>query len=423
MAYRYSNVRFNDGAGRDEVRREPISIWWAVVAAAEETLQSGSLAGSWVKLFENHLSNSQWLRWREDLAGSGEMRRAYSALYGRFFARGLLRGKLGISRFVSLRRNETRVSNMPFPVSVHRRQKGDIPDWIAWNDSAGQLALCEAKGNLSAIDFLLPGTPKCIGPAKKQFGRVVVRGANRFVGAQRWVVANRWSTEIRDVEPASLLWDPPTGSSLKEEEIADFREAMTNGWLDQICHGFGWETGENLVAEGIRSLPVRVRAQRGPLPAEGRWLSDNGEGDEGGDDERKKLQGHIFNEELTTVKSRSLLTDLNGHLIPYLDENPEMLPELAMPRHEKKEYEGDFIITLATRFGLRPILNKREFNSIKKDQELARKFDQPALLLALPKGFSARKKIGAPIWEDDGGIAYENDLSVFDLRTAEIDLV
>ena len=61
------------------------------------------------------------LRWRGDLAASAEMRRAYSALYGRFFGRAVLASRLGLTHFVPLDSDRTRVGN---GVEVRRISRG-----------------------------------------------------------------------------------------------------------------------------------------------------------------------------------------------------------------------------------------------------------------------------------------------------------
>ena len=101
-SYRWSRHRTHDGAGNDSIGLAPISLWWVARAAAEETLQGAPLVAAWLKLFREHLSvgDRYWLRWRGDLAESAELRRAYSGLYGRFFARALLSEHLGFSRFL-----------------------------------------------------------------------------------------------------------------------------------------------------------------------------------------------------------------------------------------------------------------------------------------------------------------------------------
>ncbi len=99
MSLRYAFTRIVDpGAGTDVVQLGPFDLWWAAISAAEETIQGSPLASAWLRLFQDHLSrdDTSELRWAGDLAESAETRRAYSALYGRFFGRAFLASRLGI---------------------------------------------------------------------------------------------------------------------------------------------------------------------------------------------------------------------------------------------------------------------------------------------------------------------------------------
>jgi hypothetical protein len=128
------------------------------------------------------------------MAESAELRRAYSGLYGRFVARALLSNHLGLTRFLSLKRNGLMV---PGSVEVRRTAKGDIPDWLAWDEQNSRLVLGEAKGSLSSNDFLVAGGPKCARDGKAQFDRVETYHGTSVVQPARWVAATRWATDQR----------------------------------------------------------------------------------------------------------------------------------------------------------------------------------------------------------------------------------
>ena len=115
MSYRWIHVRKVDpGAGRGVVEHRWLNLWWAALAASDETIRGGPLAPAWLRLFEAHLSRSEtaMLRWRGHLGESAEMRRAYSGLYGRCFARAVLAAELGITLFFRCRR-----VSLPSPVA------------------------------------------------------------------------------------------------------------------------------------------------------------------------------------------------------------------------------------------------------------------------------------------------------------------
>ena len=131
-----------------------------------------------------------------DLAESAELRRTYSD--GRFVARALLTHHLGFTRFLSLKRNGLEVQGS---VKVERTNGRDIPDWLAWDDRHSRFVLGEAKGSLTAADFLSPGMPKCVGNGKDQFDRVRTCKRGRIIHPARWVLQHvgqqMFETEIR----------------------------------------------------------------------------------------------------------------------------------------------------------------------------------------------------------------------------------
>ena len=206
MSCRWTHLRQVDpGTGLDVVERRWLNLWWAAVAAADETIQGGPLAPAWLRLFEAHLSCSEtaMLRWRGHLGESAEMRRAYSGLYGRYFARAVLAAELGITLFLPLRTNETPI---PGGVTVSRVDDGDIPDWIAWDPEDGRHVLCEAKGRLSDPGRrFLGGKPDCIDAGKAQFDRVeVTNSSGRHIAPRDWIAASLWSTDRVRRDPVSL---------------------------------------------------------------------------------------------------------------------------------------------------------------------------------------------------------------------------
>ena len=105
MPYRWTRLRKVDQNGGAGVSGKwPVSLFRAALCAAEETTQGSPFAPAWLRLFQEHLSTREpnMLRWRGNLGSSSEVRRAYSGLYGRYFARALLAGELGITDFIPL---------------------------------------------------------------------------------------------------------------------------------------------------------------------------------------------------------------------------------------------------------------------------------------------------------------------------------
>ena len=246
MPYRWTRLRKVDRNGSTGVSGEwPISLFRAALCAAEETIQGSPFASAWLRLFQAHLSvcEPEMLRWRGNLGSSSEVRRAYSGLYGRFFARALLAGELGITDFIPIELPRKLYCKRNFgDVTVHRVGEGDVPDWIAWDPRRPGHVLCEAKGRLSVSPReFLTGVPACINKGKEQFARVEVRDfGNRRIATRNWVAVNRWSTDAGKEQAVSLLWDPPNdGESLTPEEARGHGEAMRRHRLRALARGLG----------------------------------------------------------------------------------------------------------------------------------------------------------------------------------------
>ena len=80
------------------------------------------------------------------LGQSREVKVALSGLFGRFVARAYLEKYFGLSVFAHLGRG-TLVLDGPRQIDVHRREQGDLPDWIACTASLSNLTVAEAKGS------------------------------------------------------------------------------------------------------------------------------------------------------------------------------------------------------------------------------------------------------------------------------------
>ena len=265
MPYRYIHIRTVDPNNKTVIH--PFSLIRAALAAAEETIQGGPLVNSWLQLFQSHLSEQEtdWLQWKDDLAVSAEMRRAYSAMYGRYFARGILTQKFGLENFVSLERNGRAIEN---GVTVSRTRKGDIPDWIAWDPFNNSYVLVEAKGILRGKDSIfLKGCPSCIEAGKKQFQRVSVKDRNnRLVRTRNWVAANLWSTDDHPHSPVSLLWDPEGyGEDLSDGEIQEHRVAIRKYRMAKLATGMGFSIQPNGKISGL-NVEVSVKPKPDRIP-------------------------------------------------------------------------------------------------------------------------------------------------------------
>jgi hypothetical protein len=409
-SYRWTTHRLYEGPGKDYSGDAPISLWRIARCAAEETLQGSPLASAWLKLFRTQLSGGDkyWLRWSGDFAESAELRRAYSGLYGRFFARALLSHHLGHSRFVSLKRNGVTI---PGSVSVNRSMKGDIPDWIAWDDASSRFVLCEAKGSLTAKDFLVKGGPQCVLEGKKQFTRVEVIDGTTVVKPLKWVAATRWATEARKGNPITVLWDPPTdGEPFSAADASRHRKAITMAWLDSIAPGLGWSRGDELISNDRAREALIVRASPGPMPEDKDWTPPIG-----GDGSSQISSG------MTSIGVSSQVSD--EPVLPRLETSDVYAGTqlLAPPKPEKSPLKRGFLAAIVTRFGVRPVRYAGDFEFLQREQERARNLEEPAMLVGIPLNLDPGRRPTRDAWIDGAGISAVGDLAVFDLRQVEVE--
>ena len=384
MPYRYVYIRIvnpNDTQGETEFR--PFSLLWAALAASEETMQGGLMASAWLGLFQSHLSDKEnvLLRWHGDLAESAEIRRAYSAMYGRYFSRGLLASRFGFSDFVSLERGGVVLDG---GVTVSRSKKGDIPDWIAWDPAAGSYVLAEAKGRLTGNeDDFLYKKPSCVDGGKAQFGRVKVSDSNgRQIRTRNWVVANLWSTDQRPKDSVSLLWDPEgNGEELLREEIPLHAAAIRGHRIAKIATGLG--RAESLrLGEKTSGLAVRIRiepSKNGPPRA---------------------------------PKSKKLVTRILKGSCTHTHEPAE---EPAREHHE-----GVYVASLVTPLGVRPILDRSDLEAAHAVQRLAREEGEPAMVYGLSTSALANADYKGTLWLSGGGIASTDGAGLFDLKEIQL---
>ena len=341
----------------------PVSLWRAALSAAEETIQGGPLAPAWLQLFRAHLSGSdeEMLRWRGDLGENFEMRRVYSGLYGRYFARALLASELGITDFISLDGDIV----MQNGIKVTRTDRGDIPDWIAWDSRAGAYILGEAKGRLAGSEQgFLNGTPSCVHAGKAQFDRVAVRDSDgRTIATRNWVAANLWATDERRRGPVSLLWDPPDdGDSLLDDELPRHADAIRKHRNAAITKRLG-----------APAFTVRIAIE----PS----------------DDRES---------------------------PAFLKAAEDTPLGPIERPSRELHEGDYLAAIITPLGVRPIRGADDLKTAQGISEEADRAGEPAMIFGLAKGESKTAESREVSWLSDNGIASRDGLSLFNLSKVDV---
>lgn len=372
MLYRNTIIRIVDpNTGGNSIEYRQFDLHWAALAAAEETLQGGPLYSAWLRLFQTHLSNNaRKLQWRGDLAESAEMRRAYSAIYGRYFSRGILASRLGVTDFVSLERKNTTIKD---GVTVNRKSKGDIPDWIAWDPINGSYVLAEAKGNLTGKEKqYLCEEPPCIKAGKAQFGRVRVKDSHgRKIRTRNWVTANLWSTEVRKRLPVSLLWNHiEQGEDLRKHEIpvhaAAIRKHRIASIATRLMHSESFRPGQE-----ISSTKLQISIQ----PS---------------DEEQLKFNS-----------------------FPYF--KSERIEELSTELHE-----DIYIAAIITPLGVRPILGKPDLEYALDVQHRVNEGIEVAMIYGLSMDAVMGSDYKRTAWLSGGGIASTDGAGLFNLKDAQI---
>ena len=384
MPYRYTNIRIVEPTKKsDRIEFRPVSLLWAALAAAEETMQGSPLASAWLRLFQGHLSISetQILRWRDDLAESTEMRRAYSAMYGRYFSRALLASRFGFTNFVPLSRNDTPIEN---GVTVRRIKRGDIPDWIAWDPAARSYVLAEAKGSLTGRDRnFLYERPTCVATGKAQFDRVeVIDSHNRIIRTRNWVAANLWTTDERRRRSVSLLWDPEgDGDELLSNEIPVNAAAIRGRRIANIAMGLGRPKTLRLGAENLgQTVRISIQPSEDDLPPEP--AAD------------KMMRGDK-------------------------DSGSSVFPPIEEPSREK--HEDVYVAALITLLGIRPIRDSADLVTTRSVQHRVRKGNEPAMVYGISTSALTTADYKQTIWLSGGGLASPDGAALFDLKQIELD--
>lgn len=212
-------------------------------AAAVETLQIDLVARGWASLFTALLdpaANRDDLVWAgKGPGGEAEVKRAYSALFGRFFGRAVLENEHDCLYMRQVRDG----LDIGMGKTIQRRSgvgaDGDLPDWVGWSASSGCVTVCEAKGSHDRGNWRTR-RPQVLKNALDQIGRVEIVDAVGPVQSKGWAVASRWATTQNGVEPTIITEDPPiNGRKLPFDEAVRMAEEMKALWLSDLLDGMG----------------------------------------------------------------------------------------------------------------------------------------------------------------------------------------
>ena len=180
-----------------------------------EILQTSPAANPFGFLFDSLLaSGTTNLMWKEDgLGRSVEMRRAFSAIFGRFFARAYLECYHNFTWFGPISGDPTYFSKR-FRVTRTNGSKAYLPDWLCAGKDG--VAIGEAKGSHSSAKIKTGSHPDPIKTAINQINGVAVQKFDSF--SQKWVdrsvkgwaVMSRWGVENPIRDAYQYVLDPVT---------------------------------------------------------------------------------------------------------------------------------------------------------------------------------------------------------------------
>jgi hypothetical protein len=244
MTFRWVNAVRPDLPGKPESTLK-VELADLAEAGAAETLMTPLLGSAWLRLFSDALIDHEhnWMIWAENGLGVGkELRRAFSAILGRFMARAYLERRHGITDFVPISSDAT----AHLGVTVSRSKTGiGLPDWIAAGPGS-TIVLAEAKGNHSRSQNAPRGWSDTgggpISGAVNQLRNTVVRSpSGAVVGATKWAVASRWACENGPTLPFLVAWDPDQPGTASDEERIVLKGRLRAYATARLLAGMGFQ--------------------------------------------------------------------------------------------------------------------------------------------------------------------------------------
>ena len=223
-------------------------------ASISEVGLTGGPISSLVSMYEALLTDDTMLTWRGRGPGLGrELRRSYSNIHGRIFARSYLEVNEGVSGLLPIEGNHFSFARSAV-VRIRDGEKGDMPDWIGWNET--EYIVAEAKGTYSGGDWEKRfwhgyATPQSLQKAQEQVARVQIDlyGHMLDVGFKGWSVASRWATEENGLDPWLAAIDPAHGGEgPSPERFRDTVAEIQREVLRRMIATFGFSDEVSMIS-------------------------------------------------------------------------------------------------------------------------------------------------------------------------------
>jgi len=251
------NYRFEDQTGA--ITNSAISLGVREIedAGVLEILQTpGAALGNWQFLDALLDPASSSFSFLEPLGHAREVKTAVSGLFGRFVARAYATRYLGLTHFVHVRKPPMTLGGM-LRGTLQRvpRQRGDMPDWVAWGPNVG-MAIVEAKGCHDRN-----GPEAALARAFAQAERAEIRIRGRRVPFKRYAIATRWGFTNPKMS-APMLWvkDPEEEGEFHEGEAEALEIAMARWHAATLLGPLGHENlAKPLLA--LAQAPFRKRVE------------------------------------------------------------------------------------------------------------------------------------------------------------------
>jgi hypothetical protein len=242
-----------------------LNTYDVALCAMGEILETAPTSNPFFGVFEELLVPGQRkLIWKGDGPGRGvEMRRAFSGIFGRFFARAYLQRYHGFSWFVPINGAPTDCSSR-LRVTRKASARIDLPDWLC--AGPGKLAIGEAKGSHQKGNAKRGGLPGPIKTASVQISGALVQTLNKNTNrwnsrsVKGWAIMSRWGVESPPKDAFLYAFDPETsGEPLQEDEITNLVQGVARMHVRQTLEGLGYGDLSQILGGIEPSGPSRQR--------------------------------------------------------------------------------------------------------------------------------------------------------------------
>ncbi|WP_439364229.1 hypothetical protein ACNJYD_30790 [Bradyrhizobium sp. DASA03005] len=220
----------------------------AACAMREITQTSGASSRPLAVLFDELLApGTNQLVWKGKGPGLGkEMRRAFSGLFGRFFARAYLERYHRFAWFSPIDGNPTAISRRMRVVRLPGKGS-ELPDWVCGGPK--RLAVAEAKGTSQPGTGTGGGKPGPIKTAEGQIHGVVIEkllgSGNKkrwtALSTKGWAVMSRWGAELPPRDAFLFALDPETrGQPPSNQDRDEMIQDVARSHVGHLLAGMGY---------------------------------------------------------------------------------------------------------------------------------------------------------------------------------------